>query len=201
MRDFEAELRGERFWDDEMEAIYLREGEALVDRALQHREEVIGLCAFLETHAVRRYLEVGVWTGRLVTLLHGLFHFDRVAACDHGWAEQCGLPIRLPPDCDFFRGDADSDAFRAWRAGLGAIDLVLIDANHHYKAVRKDFEIARSFPHRFVAFHDITGARRGTEGVARLWKELDGHKHEIVAPGSKMGIGIWAASPPVRSGA
>jgi hypothetical protein len=80
----------------------------------------------------------------------------------------------------------------AWRRELGPIDLVLIDANHRYDAVKRDFEINRAFPHRFLALHDITGARRGTEGVARLWAELEGDKTEIVEPGSKMGIGVWS---------
>ena len=91
-------------------------------------------------------------------------------------------------------GDSGTDAYVAWRRELGPIDLVLIDANHHYRAVRRDFEIERAQPHRFLALHDITGARRGTEGVARLWRELDGNKIEIVAPESKMGIGIWSGT-------
>jgi hypothetical protein len=59
--------------------------------------------------------------------------------------------------------------------------------------VRRDFEIERAHPHRFLALHDITGERRGTEGVARLWSDLEGNKTEIVVSGSKMGIGIWSA--------
>jgi hypothetical protein len=173
--------------------VYEAEGEPLVDCALQTRAEVEALCAFIEAQRIRSYLEIGIWTGRLVTALHRAFRFDRVAACDHGWAEECGLAITLPPDASFFRGDSDSAAFVAWRSALGPVDLVLIDANHRYRAVKRDYEINRAHPHRFLAFHDITGARRGTEGVARLWSELVGDKTEIVAPGSKMGIGILRA--------
>jgi hypothetical protein len=193
MRDFGAALQDTRFWDAEVERVYQAEGEPLVDCALQSSGEVEALCRFIEAEGVRSYLEIGIWTGRLVAALHGVFRFDRVAAADHGWAEQCGLAITLPADVQFFRGDSGSDAFVAWRRELGPIDLVLIDANHHYRAVCRDFEINRGHPHRFLALHDITGARRGTEGVARLWSELEGDKVEIVAPGSKMGIGIWRA--------
>jgi hypothetical protein len=194
MRDYASALRDTRFWDAEVERVYAAEGEALVDCALQSRAEVEGLCRFIEAEGIQSYLEIGIWTGCLVTALHRVFGFSRVAACDHGWAEQCGFSISVPSDASFLRGDSDSEAFIAWRRELGPIDLVLIDANHRYDAVKRDFEINRVFPHRFLALHDITGARRGTEGVARLWSELEGHKTEIVSPDSKMGIGIWSAT-------
>ena len=194
MRDFATALEGTRFWDAEVERTYETEGEPLVDCALQSKAEVMELCRFIEAEQIRSYLEIGIWTGRLVTALHRVFGFSRVAACDHGWAEQCGLAISVPEDAVFFRGDSGSAEFVAWRSELGPIDLVLIDANHHYRAVRRDFEINCAQPHRFLALHDIAGARRGTEGVARLWRELEGNKTEILSPGSKMGIGIWSAS-------
>jgi hypothetical protein len=194
VRDYAAALQGTRFWDAEVERVYDAEGEPLVDCALQSKAEVEGLCRFIQAEEIRSYLEIGIWTGRLVTALHHVFGFSRVAACDHGWAEQCGFAISVPSDASFFRGDSGTDAYVAWRRELGPIDLVLIDANHHYRAVRRDFEIERAQPHRFLALHDITGARRGTEGVARLWRELDGNKIEIVAPESKMGIGIWSGT-------
>jgi hypothetical protein len=193
MRDYASALRDTRFWDAEVERVYAAEGEALVDCALQSRAEVEGLCRFIEAEAIRSYLEIGIWTGCLVTALHRVFGFSRVAACDHGWAEQCGFAISVPSDASFFRGNSDSEEFISWRRELGPIDLVLIDANHRYDAVKRDFEINRAHPHRFLAFHDITGARKGTEGVARLWRELVGDKTEIVSPDSKMGIGIWSA--------
>ena len=194
MRDYSRALQDTRFWDEEVERVYEAEGEPLVDCALQSKAEVEGLCRFIEAEEIRSYLEIGIWTGQLVTALHRVFGFSRVAACDHGWAEQCGFAISVPSDASFFRGDSASAEFVAWRRELGPIDLVLIDANHHYRAVRRDFELNCAQAHRFLALHDITGARRGTEGVARLWRELDGHKTEIIAPGSKMGIGIWSAS-------
>jgi hypothetical protein len=192
VRDYDAALSGTRFWDADVERVHEAEGEPLVDGALQSKAEVVSLCRFIEAEGIRSYLEIGIWTGRLVTALHRVFRFSPLAVCDHGWAEECGLQITVPADARFFRGDSDSDEFVAWRTELGPIDLVLIDANHHYRAVKRDFEINRAHPHRFLAFHDITGGRRGTEGVARLWRELEGRKTELVEPGSRMGIGIWA---------
>ena len=198
MRDFRRELHQDKCWDHVTEALFLEHGEPLEDCILQNREELIGLCQFMESQKIRSYLEIGVWTGRLVCTLHRLFAFDRVAACDHGWARRLGLPIQLPPGATFLEGDSDSADFERWRADLGHVDLVLIDANHSYHAVRRDFEINRGYPHRFLVLHDITGSNRHTVGVRRLWQELEGRKHEIIRPHlelgldhSTMGIGIW----------
>ena len=203
MRDFRALLADLPCWDRAAEASFETNGEALVDCALQNREELIGLSELIEEQRVRSYLEIGVWTGRTLSALHGIFRFDLVAACDHGWARRFGLPVSLPPETRLFAGDSESDAYLAWRAGLGPVDLVLIDANHAYHAVRRDLERNTAFPGRFLALHDITGYRRATTGVARLWREVvasgRGRCREIVRPHrelgldrSTMGIGVWS---------
>lgn len=199
MRDLRAELAGTKCWDMQTQGLFERHGEALEDCALQNREELLGLCEFIQAHRIRSYLEIGVWTGRTIEALHALFAFDMVAACDHGWAAQRGLPMHVPAEVDWLQADSESPEFLSWREGLGPIDLVLIDANHSYRAVKRDFEINRRFPHRFLAFHDITGFHPATRGVARLWRELEGDKVEIVRPHreigvehSTMGIGIWS---------
>lgn len=203
MKDLRAALAGTKCWDGHTQSLFEQHGEALEDCALQNREELLGLAEFIQAQRVRSYLEIGVWTGRTLEALHGLFRFDKVAACDHGWAAQRGLPMHVSEDVDWLRADSDSPEFLRWREALGHVDLVLIDANHSYRAVKRDFEINRQFPHRFLAFHDITGFHPATRGVARLWSELQGTKVEIVRPHreigvehSTMGIGIWSAGPP-----
>lgn len=205
MRDFRAELAGFQCWDDEVQRVMDEEGEPLVDCILQNREELIGLCEFIEARNIRSYLEIGAWTGRLVSTLHQLFGFDKVAVCDQGWAERLGLRITLPVGTEFFRGESESVEYVAWRETLGHFDLVFIDANHAYHAVKRDFRINRALPHRFIALHDITGNTRHTTGVKKAWAEIaDGHKLEIVRPHveaglnhSLMGIGIWSATEPL----
>ncbi len=204
-RNFRTELADDKCWDLATQALQEEHGEPLEHAILQNREELIGLCELIEELSIRSYLELGVWTGGLISVLHRLFRFDRVAACDHGWAEQHGLEIRVPAEAAFFRGNTESEGYRKWRRELGAIDLVFIDANHAYHAVKRDFEINKSYPHRFLAFHDITGATRQTAGVAKFWRELDrGSKREIIRPHrelgldySTMGIGIWSATEPL----
>jgi len=201
-RDFGHELRHDRCWDRRTQEVYERCGEPLDDCILQNRAELIALCEFIEARRVRSYLEIGIWTGRLLCALQRLFSFDRVAACDDGYARRHGLSISLPPGARYFEGDSASDAFRCWRESLGSIDLVFIDANHHYRAVRRDFEINRGYPHRFLALHDVAGGTSHTRGVRRFWDEVDeGQKlillrphREIGSDRTAMGIGIWTAS-------
>jgi hypothetical protein len=206
-RDFYQAIADVKCWDQESQRLFDAHGEAVEDLAMQSREELVGLCQLIERARIRSYLEIGIWTGRLVTTLHELFDFDLVAACDQGYAERFDLTIQLPPVAVWLRGNSESEEYRRWRAGLGHVDLVLIDADHSYRGVKRDFEINRGYPHRFLAFHDIVGATPQTAGVARFWRELDvGHKAEIVRPHAElgleqsiMGIGIWSESevPPV----
>jgi len=205
-RDFAAELSHVRCWDAALQATYERLRVPLADAVLQNRAELVALCEWIDANAVRTYLEIGVWTGRLVTTLHELFDFDLVASCDLGAARMFGLPIRLPFGCRHFEGSSHGPEFEAWRAALGPIDLVMIDGDHSLEGVRRDFEMQRRHPHRFLGFHDIRGDNDPqSAGVAALWRELDGDKYEIVAPnpdlptepdgGYGMGIGLWRAHP------
>jgi len=200
--EFRALLAGDKCWDRTTEALFQDHGEGLEDCMLQNREEVVALCAFIERAGIRSYLEVGIWTGRLVSALHRVFDFDLVATCDHGYAENRGLPICVPADARAFRGESHSEEYRRWRAEFGHVDLVLLDADHRLHALRRDFETNRAFPHRFIALHDICGTRDATRDVKRIWDELaEGHRLELVRPHlelgldhSTMGIGVWSAN-------
>ncbi len=207
MRDFRSELAQVRCWDAHTERVYRATGIPIDDCVLQNREELIGLCEFIEAENIRSYLEIGTWTGRLVSTLHNLFDFDLCAACDIGHATSCGLPLRLPFGAQFLRASSHSPEYREWRSLMGGADLVFIDGDHSYEAVRRDYEINRELPHRWLAFHDILGAEPSTAGVARLWSELRGEKYEIIRPHrelelghSTMGIGLFRERPLTPSG-
>ena len=130
MRDFREELKNDACWGPTTEKLFRETGVPSEDVLLQNREELIAFCEFLEEHNVRSYLEIGNWTGRLVTVLHRLFDFEKVAAADIGWAESIGLPFHIPEKAEFFLGDSHSDDYRRWRESLGHIDLVMIDGDH-----------------------------------------------------------------------
>ena len=201
MRDFASEIRHEPCWDAEAQAHYEAHGTPVDGRLLQNRDELIGFCQWIEANNIRSYLEIGVWTGHLITLFHRLFRFDMVAACDINWARVQGYQMRLPFGVKYFEGSSHSEEYLAFRESLGHVDLVMIDGDHTYEGVKLDYDINRRFPHRFLGFHDITGGNEGCEGVRQLWEELEGDKTEIVRPQrecgldhSLMGIGLWGRS-------
>ena len=78
----------------------------------------------------------------------------------------------------------------------GKYDLVIIDADHSYDAVKLDSNLYRNMG-QIVMFHDIAGLRR-CEGSARYWKEISRGEngrllkgyHEVMADGNQAaGIG------------
>ncbi len=199
-RDFRQLTAHVKCWDRSTQALFEQHGIPREDCLLQNREELIVWCEWMEAHHIRSYLEIGIWTGQTISLLDELFTFKRVAAADTLAASVFGLPVRLYPHVNLYRGDSHDPAYVAWRQSQPAFDLVMIDGDHSYEGVRRDFEINRALPHRFLAFHDITGHHENTAGVKQLWDELGGHKIEIVRPHvelgldhSTMGIGIWRA--------
>jgi hypothetical protein len=99
------------------------------------------------------------------------------------------------------------DAETARRAAaLGPFDAVLIDADHSYRGVRRDWALYGPLARKICCFHDIHGEGQTTTAVGpsdaprvaievpRLWREIvDAGVYatlEIRAPGSKMGIGV-----------
>lgn len=199
-RDFRKELQDDPCWGPSTEKLFQETGIPKQDCILQNREELIGFCEFLERERVRSYLEIGAWTGKMVTVLHRLFQFEKVAVADIGWTSSIGLPFEVPPETELFLGNSHSQQYRDWRESLGHIDLVMIDGDHSYKGVRLDFEINKLFPHRFLAFHDIANPHPQILGPGQFWRELEGSKIEIIKPHveiglqtSTMGIGVWSS--------
>lgn len=81
---------------------------------------------------------------------------------------------------------------------LSKFDAVLIDGDHRYEGVKRDWELYGDLS-PIVAFHDIVGHDQTTKTpkrlpveVPRLWAELrEQHQFvEYVDEGSKMGIGV-----------
>lgn len=195
--DYREALSRHKCWDVFTEWSY-RQYASPDDCILQNREELIGLCEWIEAHGIRSYLEIGCWTGKLVNVLHELFRFEKVAAADIGLCEKYGMAVDLHPDIRFFQGDSHSPEFEAWRRELGPVDLVLLDGDHTYQGLKQDAEVNLRHGARYLAVHDITSTLTGTEGVKRFWDELEGDKTELVKPHvevgldhSQQGIGLW----------
>lgn len=56
------------------------------------------------------------------------------------------------------------------------IDLILIDGDHSYEGLSRDFQIAKQFNPKYIAFHDIDSI--ACQGVVKFWNEIKkNHKH------------------------
>jgi hypothetical protein len=199
MSDFEQQLSKVKFWDSEVEAVFQELGVPAFDAALQIREEVIVLCEWINENDINSYLEVGSWTGKLVSSLHTVFKFKEVAACDLGACKEAGFEVRLPPGAEYFEGNSLSPIYLKWRDRLGPIDLVLIDTDHKYESVARNFEINQALGAKHIALCGISDNHRGISGVRSFWHDLEGNKTEILCPHveigeseSTIGIGIWS---------
>jgi predicted O-methyltransferase YrrM len=77
-----------------------------------------------------------------------------------------------------------------------AIEFLLIDGDHRYEGVRRDFELYSPLVVKggLIAFHDILPhAAAPLCQVDRLWNEVrEGYRHaEFVDPSEDWGIGQW----------
>lgn len=188
-------------------------------KPLQVEEELVELIDLLTKENVRSYLEVGSRFG-------GSFERIMTALLHHGMQNLIpSLPFGLSVDFpgSNFGDSSSAPILLAALARLDAIgckvecvfgpsaasevvervrhhapfDAVMIDADHRYEGVKRDFEIYASMG-RIIILHDIAAPPGHTSKtgakveVPKLWNEIKhGYRHvEIVAPGSDMGIGV-----------
>lgn len=178
-------------------------------RASQQEAELRRLLSVVESHGVRRYLEIGT--------RHGDTFFDVVRAMPKGskavavdypganWGHgssrgsmiECAEELRaLGYEITLIFGDSTDPVIVDEVRKHGPYDAVFIDGDHRYEGVKQDWQNYGDAP--IVAFHDIDG--RGIKKgeleveVPRLWNEIKiGFDHEAIidnADGRRMGIGI-----------
>ena len=155
---------------------------------LQWKTELQEFCQFMIHQRIRSFLEIGVATGQLCVFLKDTLCLERVYACD---INRSPLLTRRP-HIPFYHGDHHGAGYGAWRERIGPIDMVFIDADHK-KGFRKDYEIERRFPHRFIAFHDI--ANPGYPQLCAFWEhDVQGRKRTFVNQDPHIKFGV----PPLR---
>jgi hypothetical protein len=148
----------------------------------QNAHELATFLVAMQELGVQSVLEIGTgWRAGLARFL----------ANDMGWrvvSMDKNQPVNPAPNVQFLMGR--SEILRPLFDGQ-TFDLVIIDADHSYEAVKRDYEMYAALADKAVMFHDIAGLR-DCEGAARFWNEiksdLDGH--EIIADGDqRSGIG------------
>jgi len=155
---------------------------------LQHREEVLGLTAFLAAIKPYNVLEIGSWKG-------GLFHILCKLCPDEALKVSIDLDAYGDLDCTM---DQRNEEMRSWAPNVHTIigdshdpatldrvkavlkegqmfDFVLIDGDHSYGGCRLDWEMYRPLCCGWVAFHDIVDSERHRAGgcyVSQVWQEI-----------------------------
>lgn len=172
----------------------------------QHPEELAGLIALLQREGVKSYLEIGARQGD--TFYEVMTHLPKgskgvaVDLPNGPWGydgtrthlEDCIAALNEQGyECSALFGDSATLAIQTLVHKRGPYDAVLIDADHRYESVKRDFG---NYQQRITALHDIDGDglvyREQVIGVGRLWGELEGDKHEFSIHDKQrpMGIGV-----------
>jgi predicted O-methyltransferase YrrM len=143
---------------------------------MQYPDELYPFMQFMVDNDVKSYLEIGVKRGHMPIFIKKVLGIPKVYACDINYPEQFK---EHNPDIEFLQADSNSKKYAKWRKKIGHIDMVLIDADHDYKPAKRDYLREVSFPHRFIAMHDI--ANSGYPKLTKLWRNtIKGDKIEFV---------------------
>lgn len=179
-------------------------------KPLQIEEELKGLVQVLLENGVKSYLEIGSRYGgsfeRIMTALPAGSRGLSVDFPGDVFGDNGSVPILLAAlerlrafgsdvDCIFGPSQAPEVIERVRRHA--PFDAVMIDADHRYEAVKRDFEIY-ALMGRIVVLHDVAAPDWQTSKtgvpveVPRFWHEIKGlyRNLEIVAPDSNMGVGV-----------
>jgi predicted O-methyltransferase YrrM len=180
-------------------------------QASQHPEELAGFIALLQSRGVRSYLEIGTRHGDTFhEIMLALPEGSRGVAVDlpgalwginssrdHLNRAVADLCAKGRP-CSSLFGDSQTDATRRLVVGRGPYDAALIDGDHTYQGVLRDWQQYRKIA-PIIAFHDIVGTGQAEKvhgnpvEVPRLWAELKAcglETVEFIGEGSTMGIGV-----------
>ena len=93
-------------------------------------------------------------------------------------ADYTGIDIVPKVGDDYILGDSGTtETFKALAKRLGGrrIDLLFIDGNHTYDALKRDWELYRPITSCLVAIHDILWSQ-----VKKFWIELCESKHQVI---------------------
>ena len=168
-------------------------------KVAQHPEEFAEFLAILQRNQVRSYLEIGSqYGGSLWQAASALPQKSKVVSID-------SQPTASLRDCiaelnagGYFAHLLACDSTAPTTVRLASLmapfDCVFIDGNHTLKYVTSDWLNYGSLG-RMIAFHDIAGISKPGKGrieVPQMWDMLRKlYKHiEIIAPGSRRGIGV-----------
>lgn len=180
-------------------------------QASQDAGELGAFVEFLQQRGVRSYLEIGARHGDTFHyVMLGLSAGSKGVAVDmpgglwgqnssRGALQQAVLDLTCRGyEASSLFGDSQTEATQRIVQLRGPYDAALIDGDHTYTGVTRDWALYRDIA-PIIAFHDIVGHGQAEKvhgnavEVPRLWSEIKAsgvRTIEFVSPGSKMGIGV-----------
>lgn len=194
---------------------YKEDGSGLVTHsgrnASQNPYELSKFVELLQAEKVSSYLEIGARHGdTFFDVMRSLPRGSRGLAVDMpggNWGTHksrthllrvCSELSKLGYQVECLFANSQLDATAEMIAAHGAFDAALIDGDHLYEGVKRDWDLYQRCA-RIVAFHDIAGdgqTQRRTNlpvEVPRLWSEIKASnlRHvEFIDTDSCMGIGV-----------
>lgn len=173
----------------------------------QDPDELKAFCALIKEMRAERYLEIGARCGdTFFEVVRSMPEQSTAVAVDlpaanwgrkgsFSYLQKCVDALSGTYDVHVIRGHSQHPETIAKIKKHAPYDVVFIDADHLYEAVKADWEVYRQMA-RVVAFHDIAGEgvkkNKMQVEVPKLWKEIkQKHEHkEIISEGSLFGIGV-----------
>lgn len=133
------------------------------------------ILAILESgEPIKSYLEIGVAAGGTTYLFNHFFHPEKIVLIDDNKHHKAGLRSGILKDIDYQEIIGRSDTEESIKAvsNLNTMfDIVLIDGEHHYSAIKLDTIFYSPFlrPDGFLILHDSIWP---LGGVLRVVREL-----------------------------
>lgn len=170
----------------------------------QEEAELGHFLDLVKSLGVRKYLEVGCRNGETFAKVMQVIGDGYGMAID--LPENADSKARLASvvhkaridgaKVDAIWGNSNDPRVIAIAKSKSPFDLVLIDADHRYEGVKRDWENFHQLA-PVIALHDIDApddhmSDGYLNGVGKFWREIkDGYRHEeFITPGSCMGFGI-----------